>query len=43
MVNDEPSEVLLTSANGYTDGCIDFCKVLSDYLIKSYDKREKIN
>ena len=32
-------ELLMTAANGDAD----LCKVLSEYLIKCYDKREKIN
>ena len=39
MANDKQFELLITAANGDAD----LCKVLSEYLIKCYDKREKIN
>ena len=42
MANDKQFELLMsimTAANGDAD----LCKVLSEYLIKCYDKREKIN
>ena len=39
MANDKQFELLMTASNGDAD----ICNVLSDYLIKCYDKREKIN